>query len=347
VTAAPLRMAIVGASGYAGGEMLRLALGHPHLEVVQVTSERHAGQPVASVHPNLRSLTRLRFTPLDALEDADVLVSALPHGHFAEHLDAFEARAETVVDLSSDMRLTDPDRYARTYGAPHPAPDRLAGYVVAVPELHRADLVGATRIAGAGCLATAAQLALAPFLRTAILARRETLIDAKIGSSAAGATPGPSTHHPERAGALRTYAPVGHRHEAEVAEALQGRLDVHLTATAVPRVRGILATAHLWVQDGTSERDVLEAIREAYDEEPFVRLVLARRGVHRTPDPKLLDGTNWVDLGVALDPDSGRLVVTTALDNLVKGTAGGALQALNVARGFEETTGLTFPGLHP
>lgn len=347
MSGAPLRVAILGASGYAGGEMLRLALGHPHLEVVQVTSERHAGHPVASVHPNLRGVTRLRFTPLAELNDVDVLVSALPHGHVADRLEALEAHAETLIDLSSDMRLNDPDAYARAYGRPHPAPDRLADFVVGVPELRRAALVGATRIAGAGCLATAAQLAVAPFLRTPILARREVLIDAKIGSSAAGASPSPATHHPERAGALRTYAPVGHRHEAELVEASGGRLDVHLTATAVPRVRGILATAHLWVQDGTSERDVLEAVREAYDDEPFVRLVLARHGLHRTPDPKLLDGTNWVDLGVALDPDSGRLVVTTALDNLVKGTAGGALQALNVARGFEETTGLTFPGLHP
>jgi N-acetyl-gamma-glutamyl-phosphate/LysW-gamma-L-alpha-aminoadipyl-6-phosphate reductase len=342
-----LRVAIVGGSGYAGGEALRLALGHPRLEVTQVTSERHAGQPVASVHPNLRSVTRLRFTKVERLEPADVLIAGLPHGAFAEQVDRFAALAPRLIDLSSDLRLHDPARYRRAYGREHPRPDLLGDFVYGLPERFREPLRGAPRIAGPGCIATASILALAPFLRTPILARGDAILDAKIGSSAAGASPGPSGHHPERAGAVRTYAPVGHRHEAEIAQATGDRLRVHLTATAVERVRGILVAAHLFVQDGTSEQDVLAALREAYDDEPFVRLVLARRGLHRVPDPRILDGTNWCDVGFALDRDSGRLVVMAAIDNLGKGTAGQAIQALNVAVGWDETEGLGFPGLHP
>ena len=347
VTPPRLRVAIVGGSGYAGGEALRIALGHPRLEVTQVTSERSAGQPVATVHPNLRSVTRLRFRPLEQLEEADVLIAALPHGRFAEQVERFGGVAEVLIDLSSDLRLRDAERYRRAYGRPHPRPDLLGSFVYGVPESNREALRGATRIAGAGCIATAAQLALAPFLRHPILARSDVIVDAKIGSSAAGAAPSLSGHHPERAGAIRTYAPVGHRHEPEIAQALNDRLNVHLTATAVERVRGILVAAHLFVQDGTSEQDVLMALRDVYEDEPFVRLVLARRGVHRVPDPRVLDGTNWLDLGFALDRDSGRLVVLGAIDNLVKGTAGQAIQALNVAMGWDERLGLEFPGLHP
>lgn len=342
-----LTVGIVGASGYAGGEALRIALQHPHLEVVQATSERHAGQPIGNVHPNLRGVTRLRFTALDALEPCDVVIAALPHGTFVEQVDRLARTAPRLVDLSSDLRLHDPEVYRRAYGHPHPRPELLGTFVYGVPELNRARLRGATRISGAGCIATASQLALAPFLRHAILAKGDAIVDAKIGSSAAGARPGPSGHHPERAGAIRTYAPVGHRHEPEIAQALGGRLRIHLTATAVERVRGILVAAHLFVQDGTSEQDVLMALRDSYEDEPFVRLVLARRGIHRVPDPKILDGSNWCDLGFALDRDSGRLVVMSAIDNLVKGTAGQAIQALNVAVGWDETSGLGFPGLHP
>ncbi len=345
-----LSVAIVGASGYAGGEFLRLALGHPHLEVTQVTSERHAGLPVALVHPNLRSVSRLRFRALAELEDADVVVSALPHGMLAGQVDRLTDRADVLLDLAADFRLRDAEAYARTYGGPHPRPELLADFVYANPELDRAQpqpaLPGARRLAGCGCIATATVLALLPLVRGGVLARREVIVEAKVGSSAAGNRAAPASHHPERAGVVRTYAPVGHRHTAEVRQAFPG-LEPHLTATAVERVRGVLVTAHAWLHDGSSERDVQSALEDAYADEPFVRLVSARKGIHRVPDPKVLDGTNWCDVGFALDRDSGRLVMMAALDNLVKGTAGHALQALNVARGWDETAGLGFPGLHP
>jgi LysW-gamma-L-alpha-aminoadipyl-6-phosphate/LysW-L-glutamyl-5-phosphate reductase len=333
-------VAIVGASGYAGGEFLRLALAHPGLEVVQVTSERHAGEPVGLVHPHLRGATRLRFSRSADLEGADVVVAALPHGELAGRIDAVAAHAGTLVDLSADFRLRDPEAYARWYGEVQPRPELLADFVYANPELDRSAsggprLAGARRIAGAGCIATATVLALLPLVRGGLLARREVIVEAKIGSSAAGHRATEAGHHPARAGVVRTYQPVRHRHTAEVQQAFPG-LEAHLTATAVERVRGVLVTAHAWLHDGSSEQDVRAA-----------RVVAARRGIHRVPDPRTLDGSNWCDVGFALDPDTGRLVMMSAIDNLVKGTAGHALQALNLALGWDEAEGLGFPGLYP
>ncbi|ADI14517.1 N-acetyl-gamma-glutamyl-phosphate reductase [Truepera radiovictrix] len=342
-----LNVAIVGASGYAGGEFLRLALGHPYLNVTQVTSERFAKQPVHLVHPNLRGATRLRFSPLAELQEADLLVLALPHKESSTRFDAFSQKAPRLLDLSADFRLKDARTYERFYGEPHPRPELLERFVYANPELHRDALRGAHYLAGAGCLATAAILGLYPLLKYAVPARGDIIVEGKIGSSAAGNRPTDAGHHPERAGVVRTYAPTGHRHEAELMQELPGRFPVHLTATAIERVRGILVTAHVFLPDGYSDRDVLGAYREAYEDEPFIRLVTAKRGIHRVPDPKILDGTNFCDIGFALDNDSGRVVVMSALDNLVKGTAGHALQALNISMGWPETLGLEFLGLHP
>ena len=344
-------VAIVGGSGYAGGEFLRLALGHPRLEVVQVTSERHSGEPVSLVHPHLRGVSRLRFTPLADLQGADVIVAALPHGELAGRIDEVLPKAGVFVDLSADFRLQNAEDYPRWYGAPHARPDLLPSFVYANPELDRVAsggprLPGATRLAGAGCIATAAVLALLPLVRGGLLARSDVIVEAKVGSSAAGHAPSAAGHHPARAGVVRTYQPVRHRHTAEVQQAFPG-LRAHLTATAVERVRGVMVTAHCYLHDGSSERDVRAALDDAYGDERFVRILAARRGIHRVPDPRVLDGSNWCDVGFALDPDTGRLVMMAAIDNLVKGTAGHALQALNVALGWDEGEGLGFPGLFP
>ena len=342
-----LNVAIVGASGYAGGEFLRLALGHPFLNVTQVTSERYAKQPVPIVHPNLRGATKLRFSPLHELQDADLLVLGLPHKESASRFDAFSAKAPRLLDLAADFRLKNPAEYEKYYGEPHPRPDLLSKFVYANPELHREELRGATHIAGAGCLATAAILGLYPLLKNAVPAKGDIIVEGKIGSSAAGNKASAAGHHPERAGVVRTYAATGHRHTAEIMQELPGRFPVHLTATAVERIRGILVTAHVFLPDGYSDRDVLGAYREVYEDEPFIRLVTAKKGIHRVPDPKILDGTNFCDIGFEVDQESGRVVVMSAIDNLVKGTAGHALQALNISMGWPETLGLGFTGLHP
>ncbi|WP_425146820.1 N-acetyl-gamma-glutamyl-phosphate reductase [Deinococcus sp.] len=342
-----LSVAIVGASGYAGGEFLRLALAHPHLNVTQVTSERNAGSPVHFVHPNLRGVSNLKFRNMSELEAADVVVLALPHNSAAKQIERFEALGQTIIDLSADFRIKDPALYQQYYGEAHPAPQKLGEWVYGNPELHRAELRGAARIACAGCFATSVILALYPLLKLGTVLPKDIIATGLVGSSAAGASATESSHHPERAGSLRVYKPVGHRHLAEAIQELPGNFPLHLTAISTPRVRGILTTAHVWVPDGYSERDVWGAFREVYAQEPFIRIVKVQKGIHRYPDPKLLDGTNYCDIGFEMDMDTGRVVVMSAIDNLMKGTAGHAVQSLNIARGWDETAGLGFVGLHP
>jgi len=341
-------MSIVGASGYAGGEMLRLALSHPKFEVRQVTSERNAGVPVALVHPNLRGATRLRFQNMEALESSDVIVAALPHGTLSDHYDSLAEKAGVLVDLSADFRVP-AGLYESYYGRTHPRPELLSTFVSAIPEMYRNELAGASRISGAGCIATAAILALFPLVGSGLMRSSDVVIEAKIGSSASGNRATISGHHPERMGVVRTYAATGHRHEAEITHVLapSENMAFHLTATAVERVRGILVTAHLFAQDGVSESDLDEAFRQTYSDEPFVRYVRVKRGIHRVPDPKILDGTNFCDVGFQYDSNTGRVVIMSAIDNLVKGTAGHALQALNISSGWDERLGLGFQGLHP
>ena len=342
----PLRTVIVGGSGYAGGEFLRLALGHPYLDVVQVTSRRYLRQPVTFVHPNLRGQTNLKFTDPEKLEEADLIVLALPHGVAAQNFDHYKEKASYIIDLSADFRLKTLELYERFYGA-HPRPELLEKFAYANPEINAEAIKNANWLAGAGCTATATLLGLYPLYHGGLVARRDVFVTVMVGSSAAGAEPSLAGHHPERSGALRVYKPTGHRHTAEVIDYLPGTPEVHMTAVATERIRGILMTAQVFVPDGFSEQDVWQAYREFYAGKPFVRLVKQRRGIHRYPDPKVVTGTNFADVGFELEPDTGRLVIISAIDNLVKGTAGHAIQALNLRMGWDERMGLEFAGLHP
>ena len=340
-------VSIVGASGYGGGEALRILLDHPHLEVAQITSESRAGRFAHSVHPNLRGRTSLKFVGIAELESCDALVLALPHGQAAARFDVLKDLAPKMVDLSADFRLRDAGRYRRWYGHDHPAPERLAEFAYGLPEVGREAIRGASRVSGVGCNATASILALLPLHRAGLLdASRPVVVDLKVGSSEAGQEPGPSSHHPERSGAIRSFAPVGHRHTAEVEEAL-GLDDVHLSVTSVEAVRGVLATAHAWLTDGCDEKALWGAYRAATAGEPFLRLVRDRAGLHRYPEPKILAGSNYADIGFEWDEASRRCVSLCAIDNMMKGAAGTAVQCLNLMFGIEETAGLGFPGLHP
>jgi N-acetyl-gamma-glutamyl-phosphate/LysW-gamma-L-alpha-aminoadipyl-6-phosphate reductase len=342
-----LRTVIVGASGYAGGEFLRLALLHPHLEVVQATSRKHAGVPVPFVHPNLRGFTNLKFTSPDQIEDADLVVLALPHGLAAREFEKYAEKARFVIDLSADFRLKRADLYEKFYGGAHPRPDLLEKFAYANPEVNREEILQKDYLAGAGCNATATLIALYPLYQTGIVKPGPVFVTVLVGTSEGGAEPGPASHHPERAGSYRVYKATGHRHTAEVIEYLPSEVEVHMTAIATDRIRGVLMTAQLFLQDGLSERDVFSAYREVYREAPFVRIVKQKRGLFRYPDPKVVEGTNFAEVGFELEPDTGRLVVISAIDNLVKGTAGHAIQALNIRMGWDEKAGLEWPGLHP
>ncbi len=347
-----IRVAIAGGSGYAGGELLRLLLAHPDVEVAQVTSERLAGKFAHRTHPNLRGLTRLRYVPLGELSSCDVLFSCLPHGASARHIDQFLANAERVVDLGADFRLADPDEYERFYGEPHPRPGLLGRFVYGIPELNREALEKASLVACAGCNATVSILALRPLFVEQVA--KSVVIEVKVGSSEAGNRASEASHHPERSGAMRSYKPTGHRHLAEIRAVLGGPGaacapvgGIHFSATAVEMVRGILATCHVFVREDLDDKELWRIYRRAYADEPFVRIVKERTGIHRYPDPKLVAGSNYCDIGFETDPHARRVVVMAAIDNLMKGAAGQAVQAFNIMHGLPERRGLEFPGLHP
>ena len=348
-----VRTSIAGGSGYTGGELLRLLLDHPNVDVGQVTSERRAGKRVVGAHPNLRKRTQLTFVPAEDLEPCDVLFLCLPHGASGGQIDRYLGLAPVVIDLSADFRLRHPADYPRWYGHEHPKPDLLAEFVYGIPELHRNEMRTANRISSAGCLATAAILALYPLAREAVInLDRPVVVEVKTGSSGAGADEGLASHHPERSGVMRSFKPTGHRHTAEVEQELRspdsGRGPcVSFSATAVEAVRGVLATAHIFLDKPLSERDLWQVFRRCYGQEPFIRLVKESGGLYRYPEPKILTGSNYCDVGFELDPRGDRVVVLAALDNLMKGAAGQAVQAMNVRFGFDEDAGLGFPGLHP
>lgn len=335
------RVSIIGGSGYVGGELARLALMRSDLELVQVTSESSLGEQVHNVHPNLRSRTDLRFSSPDEIEDVDVIFSALPHGTSDSAMGRIMEHADHVIDTSADFRLKDQASYRRWYGHVHSAPDLLKEFPYGLPEIHREEIKEKGRAAAPGCVATSTILGLYPFRDIA----GRVIVDSKIGSSAAGKTPSGSSHHPERSGVIRAYAPVDHRHRAEIIQ--ETGVDVMITVHAVEMVRGISSTIHIELQDEISDKDVWKLLRSNYENEPFIRIVRSRKGSFRYPEPKILAGTNYCDIGFELDPNSNRLVVFSAIDNLMKGAAGSAMQCLNVMMDMDERTGLDFPGLHP
>lgn len=343
-----MEAAIVGASGYAGGELLRLLLAHPKVDVTQITSETYAGQYAHFVHPNLRDRTDLKFRRLEDLEETEFLFLALPHGHAMNRIAELAAMAEYVVDLSADFRLRDPADYPRWYGCEHPAPDWLPRFVYGMPELYREQLRGARYASGTGCNAMVSNLALLPLYRRGLV--RETVVEVKVGSSEGGAKPSDASHHPERAGVVRSYAPTGHRHVAELIQELaldRERPGLYFSVTSVGIVRGALATCHCLLDEPLEERDAWRIYRQDYNGEPFVRLARSRRGIHRYPEPKNLTGSNICDVGFAADTANQRMVVIAAIDNLMKGAAGNAVQTMNVMLGWPEVLGLEFAGLHP
>ena len=346
-----IKAAIVGGSGYAGGELFRLLLDHPHVEVTQVTSERNAATFVHFTHPNLRGRTSLQFVSAADLEPADFLFVGLPHGGAMERIDQYAGMAERIIDLSADFRLRNPDDYVRWYGKPHANPEWLGKFVYGLPELYREEIRQAQYVSGVGCNATATTLAIWPLFAEGLAdAARGVVCEVKVGSSEGGNKSSDATHHPERARVMRSFAPTGHRHTAEIEQAIRlsgAQATVHLSATAIDNVRGVLATAHLFLREGVEERDVYRAYRKTYRGEPFVRIVKERTGVYRYPEPKILSGSNYADVGFEVDGESRRIVALGAIDNLMKGAAGTAVQCMNLMMGWDETTGLGFPGLHP
>ena len=344
-------VSIIGGSGYAGGELVRLLLGHPATTIRQVTSERNAGKFVRTVHPNLRKRTDLKFTSAEGLEPVDVLFIALPHGVSMGMMADLRKKAGVIIDLSADFRLRNAADYPKWYGSVHTAPEMLGEFVYGIPELHREEIRTANLVSSAGCMATTTILGLYPLYQAGVVnLAKPVVVEAKTGSSGSGGSPGLGTHHPERSGAMRSFKPTGHRHSAEVIQELtvDGHApEVAFSATSIEAVRGILATSHVYLKEALPDKDLWSIYRTAFKDEPFMRLVKESSGIHRYPEPKWLSGSNFCDVGFERDPDSTRVVVMAALDNLMKGAAGQAVQAFNIRCRLEETTGLEFTGLHP
>jgi N-acetyl-gamma-glutamyl-phosphate/LysW-gamma-L-alpha-aminoadipyl-6-phosphate reductase len=334
---------VVGASGFTGGELLRLLDGHPEFEPVQATSRSEQNRTVGHVHPNLRGLD-LRFSDPADLDSVDVLFAATPHGVSMERIDDFRDAADRVVDLSADFRLDTPEAYEEWYDG-HDRPDLLAASEYGLPEVNRENLRGADLVACGGCNATATILALEPLVDAGLVGDDRLVVDVKVGSSEGGAGGGAAASHAERSGVVRPYAPTGHRHEAEIEQEL-GR-SVSFTAHAVDMTRGASATCHAFPPEPVSTGDLWTAYRAAYEDEPFVRLVAGGGGVYRYPEPKAVAGSNYAEVGFAVDPDGERVVAIAAIDNMTKGSAGQAVHAANLACGFAETAGLNATGFHP
>jgi len=341
------RAAIVGGSGYAGGELLRLLLVHSGIDIVAVTSRKRAGRPVARIHPNLRDIIRLKFIEPSDLPEVDILFLALPHGAAMEKIEEYKSKTKVVIDLSSDFRLNDSASYVNYYGNKPPDETLLKQFVYGLPEVHRQSIREAKMIAVPGCTATGAILPIKPIVDA--LRVNLIVVDAKVGSSAAGASVNMSTHHPERSGVVRSFKPSGHRHLAEMQQELNsnGSISFNFSPHAVEMVRGIQSTIHIFLEDEYDEKEIWQIYLESYKEEPFIRLVKEKSGLYRFPEPKMVMGTNLCEIGFEKDEETGRLVVMSAIDNLIKGAAGQAVQCMNIVLGFEETEGLNVIGYHP
>lgn len=349
-------VSILGASGYTGGELLRILLQHPGVDVVGATSQQFAGEFLHRVHPNLRGRTQLKFMARNELPAADIVFTCVPHGSAMKHVPTLLEQGSKVIDLSADFRLRNAETYRQWYGLDHAAPELLKQAAYGLPEFHRQAIKGARLVSGVGCTATATNLALYPLVKAGLLTTGPVVADIKIGSSASGMEASIASIHAERSRAIRLYAPTSHRHVAEVQQELGHAASgapgtppqIHFTAHAVELVRGVLATCHAFLaRPDVTDKDLWKAYRAAYGGEPFVRLVKERAGLHRFPDPKLVAGSNYADVGFEIEEGTNRVVALCAIDNLVKGAAGSAVQCMNLMSGFAETDGLTQIPLHP
>ncbi len=345
------RAAIIGGSGYGGAEMIRRLLVHPEVELARVASIDHVGEPLAAVHPNLEGATDLVFenlTPTEAVAGCDVALLALPHKVTAAKVPELLATNVKIVDMSGDFRLRDAGEYKTYYGATHPHPELLGTFVYGLPELNRDAIRAARCVASPGCFATTMELALLPLAKAGLLPP-VVHVTGITGSSGSGIAPGATTHHPSRAGNLRTYKPLEHQHVPEVVQTLRdgGARDVSLQFVPVsaPLVRGILVTCFLELAAEVSSEQLAELFDGFYEGAAFTR-----RPRKRFPEVVAVAGSNYAEVGFAVGPPHGeRRTVTlfSATDNLIKGGAGPAIQNMNLMLGVDEKASLEDLGSWP
>jgi N-acetyl-gamma-glutamyl-phosphate reductase len=345
-----LNVAIVGSSGYTGGELFRLLLQHPRAAVTSVTSEKSAGQPITAIFPQLAGLTELQCESLDPdtiAKKADFVFLALPHMTAQEAAFRFHKLGKKVVDLSADFRLSDPSLYKLWYEHTHRYPELLNIAVFGLPELHREKIKKSPLIANPGCYPTGAILGLAPLIKERGVDPKSIIIDAKSGVSGAGRSPSLAHHYPEVNEGLMAYKIGTHRHTPEIEQELSslsgGTITVSFTPHLIPMNRGILTTIYGGLQKQMDTGQVHALYQAFYANEPFVRLL----PLGQYPNVRNVRGSNFCDIGVYADPRTGRVIVVTAIDNLVKGAAGQAIQNMNLMAGFDETEGLKCAGMFP
>ncbi|HET8733821.1 MAG TPA: N-acetyl-gamma-glutamyl-phosphate reductase [Anaeromyxobacteraceae bacterium] len=343
---------MLGGSGYGGAELIRRLLLHPEVELVRVASVDHVGEPLSAAHPSLEGATDLVFedlAPARAAEGVDVVLLGLPHTVAAQKVPELVAiPGLRVVDMSGDFRLKDAAAYQRHYKHVHPCPQFLPEFVYGLPELHRARLRGARLVASPGCFATTVELMLLPLARAGLL-DGVVHVQGITGSSGSGVAPSAGTHHPVRAGNLKAYKPLEHQHVPEIEAALAAAgapgLRVRFVPVSAPLSRGILATGFVELPEDWTQARLDALYREAFAGEPFVRV--PRR---RLPEVAAVSGSNFAEVGVVAGPaEGGRRTVTVlgALDNLVKGGAGQAIENMNLMLGLDERASLADPGPWP
>lgn len=339
-----MRVGVIGASGYAGAEVLRLCATHRDFDVVMATAETYAGTPVGALYPNLRATyPALDFASLDhsGVADAglDLAFLSLPHGQAMDLVPDLREQVATIVDLSADFRLSEASLYGTWYGQEHRCPSLLAEATFGLPELFGADLPGAGLVAVAGCYPTAAALGLAPLVRLGLIETEGIVVDAASGVSGAGRSLRHELHFATANEDFTAYSLLGHRHTPEIEQAIGAR--VLFTPHLAPMTRGLLATCYARPAQGASTETLLGALEEFYALAPFVSVRA------EPPSTKATLGSNYAHVTARYDERTGWVMVITAIDNLVKGAAGQAIQCANLALGLPETEGLALIGMYP
>lgn len=342
-----IKAGILGGSGYGGSELLRILLFHSEVELKLVTANEHAGKRIDAVHPNLAKLTDLKFESMPdpgALTDLDCVFLALPHGQAMEIVPLLP-RSARVIDLSGDFRLSDAAKFKKFYGREHTAIQSQREFVYGLSEVNRNQIKEATRIANPGCFASALELGLYPLVASELV-KGKVIADMKTGSSGSGAKAAPNTHHPKRANSFYAYKTFEHQHQPEVEQLLasvnsnwSSECELVFQVHSIPVVRGIFASIYVTTRKSMTPDEVGDLFREFYGNEFFIRLV------EGSPDINWVKNTNFVDIGWAASGDS--VIVFVALDNLVKGAAGQAVQNMNLMFGIDERAGLALPGSNP
>lgn len=341
-----IKAAVLGASGFAGAELLRILDGHPDIEVVSASASIRVGKPVGEAYPALASVAELTFVSSEeSLQSgADLFFASLPH-QASMHLFGDDLPAR-VVDLGGDFRLSDVAQYEDWFGEPHASPEALGSWVYGLTEFHREQIAGAERVANPGCYPTAALLALLPVVSAGLVEPDGIHIDAKSGISGSGRAGGEGFDYSSVNENLSPYKATGHKHIAEIEQEIglaAGRqVRVSFVPHLVPMTRGLLASCVAQATPGTSDNDLGAALAAAYREEPFVRVLSAD-----LPHTKRLSGTNFAEVAVRFDSRTGRVLAFGAIDNLGKGAAGQAVQNANLMLGLPEGTGLTDRPLVP